>query len=161
MTKDYLARQFQNYHEITGDVVTPEMFGAVGDGVTDDSTAIVNAISHVITNGNTLYLSEGTYLIDWGKVSASVGTIGVNGLNIIGDGKYKSIIKFKDTHNDGNFGNGLAFVQYNNIYPNFSMRNVGLVYDNNDDSITTFPSESCLVKMMGQFGEILFDNVYW
>lgn len=160
--KEWVEETLISFRAMYLGYVTPQMYGAKADGVTDDSTAIVNAISRVITNGNTLYLPEGTYLIDWGRVSASVGTIGANGLNIIGDGKYKSIIKLKDTHNDGNYGNGLAFVQYNNsIYPNFSMRNLGLVYDNNDDSITTFPSESYLIRMWGQFGEIVFDNVYW
>lgn len=41
--------------------VTPEMFGAIGDGVTDDSDAINNAISE--SNGGNLIFPQKTYLI--------------------------------------------------------------------------------------------------
>lgn len=41
------------------DYVTPEMFGAKGDGVTDDTTAIQRAVN----SGKDVFLSQGTYLI--------------------------------------------------------------------------------------------------
>jgi hypothetical protein len=71
MTKDYLARQFQNYHEITGDVVTPQMFGAVGDGVTDDTEAIQDALD----DGRPVYFPKGSYLITDKLVIGSNTTI--------------------------------------------------------------------------------------
>ena len=40
-------------------IVTPQMFGAVGDGVNDDTQAIVNAIA----TGNTVYFPAGRYRI--------------------------------------------------------------------------------------------------
>lgn len=44
------------------DYVTPEMFGAVGDGVTDDKIPLINAIDYCASNSKTLLLSK-TYLI--------------------------------------------------------------------------------------------------
>lgn len=64
MTKDYLERQFKNYHEITGDVVTPQMFGAVGDGTTDDTDAIQAAFNAINTAGEgTVFFPKGTYIV--------------------------------------------------------------------------------------------------
>ena len=44
--------------------VTPEKFGAVGNGVADDTTALQNAINSAIATNQTLYLKAGaTYKI--------------------------------------------------------------------------------------------------
>ena len=48
------------YESINGIFVTPEMFGAVGDGVTDDSQAIQDAID----SGKPVYLTNKTYKTD-------------------------------------------------------------------------------------------------
>jgi hypothetical protein len=46
------------------DVVSVKDFGAVGDGVTDDTTAIRNAITHVLANPESaLWFEETTYLV--------------------------------------------------------------------------------------------------
>lgn len=63
------------------DYVTPEMFGAVGDGVTDDTTAVQNAIN----NGNVIFC-KGTYAI--------ASTITING------GKTIKGIKHNELSND-------------------------------------------------------------
>lgn len=42
--------------------VTPEMFGAAGDGVTDDTTAIRNALKYSINNGLKLIISRVYYI---------------------------------------------------------------------------------------------------
>lgn len=47
-------------------------FGAVGDGVTDDTTAIGNAIDWCNTNNKTLYIPSGTYVFN-GKSIAGPG----------------------------------------------------------------------------------------
>ena len=44
-------------------VITPEQFGAVGDGVTDDSTAIQTAINYASDNGLTLKIPSKVYAI--------------------------------------------------------------------------------------------------
>ncbi|CAN7361139.1 glycosyl hydrolase family 28-related protein [Paenibacillus sp. LjRoot56] len=67
-------------------------FGALGDGVTDDSNAIIAAITSVSsTGGGIVYFPEGTYLVS--------KRIDVKG-NIIyaGAGKTASIIRKKSTH---------------------------------------------------------------
>ena len=43
-------------------VVTPQMFGAKADGVTDDSQAILDAIAALPKDGGTLYFPAGTYI---------------------------------------------------------------------------------------------------
>ena len=42
--------------------ITPQMFGAKADGVTDDSQAILDAISALPKDGGTLYFPAGTYI---------------------------------------------------------------------------------------------------
>ena len=57
-------------------------FGAVGDGVTDDTTAIQSALTAAA--GKTLYIPKGTYLVSGLLTSA--------GTNLVGDGN-QSILK--------------------------------------------------------------------
>lgn len=58
--------------------ITPEMFGAVGNGVINDTVAIQTTINYAITNKKTVLLS-GTYVIDTPlKINKTVAIIGVN-----------------------------------------------------------------------------------
>lgn len=66
--------------------VTPEMFGAKGDGVTDDTEAIQNAVN----SGSVVYIPEGVYRIRKG-IRVNKSTI------IIGDGD-KTIILVDSVH---------------------------------------------------------------
>ena len=43
--------------------VTPQMFGAKGDGTTDDTTAINNTLSHANSSGKQVYFPAGTYKV--------------------------------------------------------------------------------------------------
>jgi hypothetical protein len=77
-------------------------FGAVGDGVTDDTVAIQNAM----IKGGRIYFPEGTYLTDTIRIdSANDGSV------IFGDGKY-SIIKPKAIATYGIQIEGTAGVGY-------------------------------------------------
>ncbi|OLO27343.1 hypothetical protein BTA37_25220 [Priestia megaterium] len=70
-------------------------FGAKGDGVTDDTEAIQNAIDSVNQKvGGTIYFPTGTYTI-----SASIEIKNKNKIKINGDG-YSSIIQARGTQNN-------------------------------------------------------------
>lgn len=83
------------------DTVSVKDFGAVGDGVTDDTAAAQAALDHVIAAGGTLYFPAGTYLLN-----GTAGADGVkNGLNIsenykniaiVGDGALTTLIAGSD-----------------------------------------------------------------
>lgn len=70
--------------------VTPQMFGAVGDGTTDDTTAFTNFVN---ASGYHL-IPEGTYYID-GMILPSIRLVGVN--------KSKCILKCKSVNSNGDF----------------------------------------------------------
>lgn len=65
-------------------------FGAVGNGIADDTTAIQNAIN--AANGRPVYLPAGTYKITSGLDFNTTGLGIVSGLKLIGEGKYKTTI---------------------------------------------------------------------
>lgn len=68
--------------------VTPQSFGAVGDGVTDDTQAVQDAIDAVIDIGRgVVYFPTGTYLI------SETIEIADSGVHIHGDGPSATIIK--------------------------------------------------------------------
>ena len=59
-------------------------FGAVGDGVADDTAAIQAAINYGITSGMSVYIKSGTY---------KFSTLTITGrINIFGDGMFTSIL---------------------------------------------------------------------
>lgn len=66
--------------DLLSNYVTPQMFGAVGDGVADDTNAIKTALS----NGDKVYLPKGTY-----KVSSSIDI--ASGKSLILEGNVLSL----------------------------------------------------------------------
>ena len=75
-----------SYSMIKGAPVNILDYGAVGNGVTDDTDAFEDAIAAVATTGQTLYIPAGTY-----KLSRELSTTGH--LNILGDGN-KTVLDF-------------------------------------------------------------------
>jgi hypothetical protein len=70
--------------------VKDSAYGATGDGVTDDTTAIQAALDAASTaNGGTVYIPAGTY-----KCTASLYLIDTENVMIVGEGHWKSILKF-------------------------------------------------------------------
>lgn len=80
-------------NEKLGDTVSVKDFGAVGDGVTDDTAALIKA-SQAITDNTTMYFPNGTYLVSHQGFSDFTSAFGnsvfdivdVDNIRIIGDG---------------------------------------------------------------------------
>jgi hypothetical protein len=100
------------------ETVSVKDFGAVGDGVTDDTSAFISAIASVTASGARLYIPEGTYII--------TSTLTISGfVNINGDGILNTVIKAS-----GNFSAVFTFspTAYYSYVSNLSI---------NTDSTTT------------------------
>ena len=139
--------------------INVRLYGAVGDGVTEDTAAICNAFEAAKESGNPLYFPEGEYLIEWGKVVVKVSE---KGMKIVGDGKLNSIVKLKEDHNHGNHGNGVII--HNrvdpSISPNVFIKDIGIIYDNSDSTLE-FTRKSRLLGLYGYFGKVYVDNCFF
>lgn len=63
-------------------------YGAKGDGVTDDTTAIFNALTAAAASGGTVYLPEGTYITQGHFFTG-------NGISVIGAGQGATTVRLK------------------------------------------------------------------
>ena len=70
------------WHNVAG-IFNVRAFGAVGDGVTNDTTAVQAAITaaHALTNGGAVYFPSGIYLCDSLTCYRSVSMVG-DGMNV-------------------------------------------------------------------------------
>lgn len=125
------------------DVVSVRDFGAVGDGVTDDSAAIAAAIQYCSTvvgstyPQNSLYFPAGRYLVtqnNW--IGANLMPTGVYGgrfdFTMEGVGRNTSVIIFKPTA-----ANGACYDQTltpSRLLNGFSVSKLGFVFDNSANS---------------------------
>jgi hypothetical protein len=73
------------------DVLSVKDFGARGDGVTDDTTSIRNAITAAA--GKTLYFPAGTYIVSGPTQRGIVFQLPAQGITLQGAGCYSSVIK--------------------------------------------------------------------
>jgi len=81
------------------DIVSVKDFGAVGNGVADDTAAIQAAINAVATDGGTVYIPSGTYLV------SSTLLVSNSSVYIRGAGMYNTVI----TRNSPSYGNTVFF----------------------------------------------------
>jgi|SRR5579859_1791970 len=88
--------------------VTPQDFGAVGNNVADDTTAVQSAINAVSASGGTLFIPMGTY-----KLSSAL--TGLAGCSILGAGPGISILNQTSTTANGITYNPASTLQYLSI----------------------------------------------
>lgn len=70
--------------------IMPADYGAVGDGLTDDSIAFLNMFTDAVDNGKNIYIPDGEYLIN-SRITIPANQ---NGMIIKGAGKWRSRIIF-------------------------------------------------------------------
>lgn len=89
------------------DVMNVKDFGAKGDGVTDDSSAIQSAI--MASKGKTLYFPAGTYICKDTSIDSGYNSpLHVEGqINLLGSGKTATIIKLVTREENTNRGQSL------------------------------------------------------
>ncbi|MFQ5442702.1 MAG: glycosyl hydrolase family 28-related protein [Thermodesulfobacteriota bacterium] len=82
-------------------------YGAVGDGVADDTAAIQSAVD-ALTGGGTVFFPQGTY-----KITSAV-TVSASGVHLLGTGTGNTTIKIESAAIDGVvFGDGVT--QYTDV----------------------------------------------
>jgi hypothetical protein len=81
------------------DSVHVKDFGAIGDGTTDDTTAIQNAINYAAANKCELEITNGTYLVSTIKIENVVNFVIHGAASIIGKttGTYDAVLEIKNT----------------------------------------------------------------
>ena len=86
----------------SGDV-NVKWFGAKGDGVKDDTSAIQAALTFVGVSGGRVYFPRGTYIIAGGGTTYVFELIDYNNISICGDGAGNTVIKVADNGDRGIF----------------------------------------------------------
>lgn len=74
----------------SGNLLSVLDYGAIGDGVTNDTTAIQNCINDCFSTGKNMLVPSGTYLVTGLTMSSDVYT---NHFSIFGEGRNKTIIR--------------------------------------------------------------------
>lgn len=75
-----------------------KFYGAVGDGITDDTAAIQACITACIAaGGGVVYLPEGSYLITSTLTITALAVVGICSLSMVGDGAQATFIRVGST----------------------------------------------------------------
>lgn len=82
------ANAYQTQQDINQEVVDVKRYGAVGDGVTDDSAAIQAALVYAGANGLSVFVPAGNYLMNSQAVATVAEIGGQNGFCLQGAGTH-------------------------------------------------------------------------
>ena len=112
---------------IGGSLITPEQFGAIGDGIADDTTPIFNWLNYLTGNPLKRGLLNGkVYLIN------DVSLVALNGLTIIGSGVIKAMgssrlnmLGFVDVRGKVSIDGNITFDGSNIVARPFEIKNIG------------------------------------
>jgi hypothetical protein len=77
----------------SGQVVNVKEYGAVGDGITNDTVAFSKALAACAIDGGTCLVPEGTYLISPSGISTGHRPSVLSGVRLVGAGRGVSILK--------------------------------------------------------------------
>lgn len=105
--RDWVQTVLANFYSMYLGYVTPQMYGAVGDGVHDDTEAFKKVFAHK----GLVRIPKGTYLVTAGMIAKNVTMS--SQLHIVGEGYEDSIIKL--------------------VYPDSTKRHGFILYGNNTD----------------------------
>ena len=104
---------FQAVHEAVSKLhVTPQMFGAIGDGKADDTAAVQRMVDHAAANNKRIYLPEGKYLI---SSTIVCNFSGGNIAEFIGCGQKSSIVVSDDFNGDKALSFSIKPTNYRNL----------------------------------------------
>jgi hypothetical protein len=136
--------------------VSVKDFGAVGDGVTDDSPAIQAAFTSSSVNQNALYVPNGTYrLASQIRIVAASAAVRPQ-INLIGEDVTKTIFTVDGNENS----DGAFFVSKNGPLFNVTIENIQIVAISNSGNCGTAISLSEIQGGGAQLRSIYLNNIY-
>jgi hypothetical protein len=134
-TPPFTGSETTNVEAKLAQYVSVKDFGAVGDGVTDDTTAIQDAIDEVSANGGgLLYAPEGTYI-------CSAALTLKDTVQLYGDGPKSSIFEFTSATDNGvEIPANITKLGLSNIklYASAGSTGTGVVYSDTSDACREF-----------------------
>lgn len=114
------------------DYVSVKDFGATGNGVTDDTTAIQNAINSLGTNGGILYFPPGNYLVSStinvgngtnSSISSKTGIYLIGSAGGVGPGEFSSPLYGTQITWNGTTSTANSVIQFNGPLHSCGMEN--------------------------------------
>ncbi|MEF8758324.1 MAG: glycosyl hydrolase family 28-related protein [Candidatus Accumulibacter sp. UW25] len=121
------------------ETVSVKDFGAVGDGVVDDTDAIQAAIDHVKTNGGSLFVPTGTYAISTLDIGSGVKPWALRGAGRL----LTKFVRNSDTSRSLFFGNYASLYGYE--LTDFSIDSSHDIYPNGNHVIVIGYTNDCTV----------------
>lgn len=146
-------------------ITTPQMFGAKGDGVTDDTAAIQAAIN----GASEIFIPEGTYKISSTisvpknkRITGTIGTVitgnsSINGLTISGDNIRVDKLTIK------NCNYAIYLSAYNCVFRDLLLRDsaVGCFFNTTGTYANYFYDCSFKYNNIGLEGRMIFTSVFY